>query len=121
MFRKQKYWLGRLSIALVAAVVVWLIGRVTPSWESDVGQGLLAGCLAYFVMAYEAKRIRDLRRRLKAERQFNHHVRNALDVIIMAEHHPTDNHSKIVIETAERLIQELRQVSAALNDINPNR
>ena len=111
-------------MALVAAVVVFLIGvgidiallheqetRRVVFEVSDALGGLVAGGLIFRLLQYERERRARLRQKIAVIADMNHHVRNALQVISFHAYTSADKEQlEAVRESMERIQWALKEV-----------
>ncbi len=104
-----RFWV-RISVAISAGTIVGVTGALLPKTIGDAMQALAAGLLAYWLTEVDA-------RRMELISDFNHHARNAVHIIQMAEKCPTPNHAEIVNDTCDHLIADGELVSTRLNSM----
>src|SRR2546423_6872933 len=103
---------GRLTLSLLLAAAVFAFGFTvdhivthyvtTPvvSWLDDIVSASVAGLLVFF---YSRQRDRVLAERLKVIDLMNHHVRNALQVIVNAQFSMPEEQVEVIDTAVKRI------------------
>jgi hypothetical protein len=102
-----------VSVFLLGLCANWLSQNVLPSrWHilDDLLLGVIAGVI---VLWYERLKTRALLQRLLIIREMNHHVRNALQVVIYAASAHKDE------DLAEQVRDAVRRIDWALKEVLP--
>ena len=91
----------------------WLSENVLPSRWRILDDLLLGVAAGFIVLWYERLRTRALLQRLVIIREMNHHVRNALQVVIYAAAAHKDD------DLAEQVREAVRRIDWALKEVLP--
>ncbi len=103
-------WSHRFHLGLSAN---WLSENVLPSRWRILDDLLLGVAAGFIVLWYERLRTRALLQRLVIIREMNHHVRNALQVVIYAAAAHKDD------DLAEQVREAVRRIDWALKEVLP--
>lgn len=117
--------IGRAFVILVLVTGVgffldrWLFAEGVPRWEvvllSDLVTGVLAAALVLLLDMRALARERQMEARLRVIADMNHHIRNALQVILFhSANAPDEAAVKEMKESIERIQWALREVLPTL-------
>jgi len=118
----SRVYLSALCSGLVTVAVVYTLDAFLASIglhaEATIVDDVLLGCLvAVLVLSLElqyAKELRRKQRKIAMLQEMNHHVRNALQIILYANAHITDK------EAAAKVAEAIQRIEWALREILPD-
>jgi hypothetical protein len=108
------FGIGVGVFAITVAVELWLFWRGSSSLvmmiSSDVIAGLLAGLLNYATVRAVRRRRAMVLHRLKVIAAMNHHVRNALDMMLMSSALREQESAKTISQCTTRITWALEEI-----------
>jgi hypothetical protein len=113
-------WLLVLSVSavvlLTATTLDYVMAERSESFlrnidASAVTAALVAGLLFYRLLWCERKRGEAIRQRVEIIAQMNHHVRNAMQTILLSTHAPQEkNHVNAIDDSVQRIDWALKEI-----------
>ncbi len=112
MIFERRQWPIRLIVSVGCGLLVGLLGTAFSSLRYiEAFQGGLAAIFIAIILHYESVRVGEVRRRQRLESDINHHIRNAMQLVMNVESMRGADWSPTV-ESARRLIGELEKICA---------
>ena len=100
------------AVFLMGALLETLLHYLRTAWQWELVDNFISALLVGFVVfTYEQRRNNDLMQKLRVIESMNHHVRNALQGILLARYSASETEQiKIVHDGIDRIQWALREV-----------
>ncbi len=110
---------GVVEFAIHQSLRYSKLGRSLGAFMDSAAVGLAAAAVASLSLFAARERRKRVLQEMRKVAELNHHVRNALQVIAHSHYGSADEHTKMVLESVERIEQTLASLFPAIEGTKP--